>query len=174
MPLIVKNLASSIEGVLNAGLQSRSDAKSKIPAEIAIQLANAYGNWVLSSFPTPPFTFVSPPISQLISAQLISLSFDGWGPGLVSFWSPTTVTAPGFLPANPLDPGTLATLSAKSAAVTAQMKANGMLFSSTGNRATPSEVANKMATALFTFTTGMMYMTTTISVPPVVAMFPVL
>jgi len=174
MPLVQAALTQKIEDAYKKIQDGKgSDVTPKISDDAASALAGAYDDWInQAGFPTPPISFVSPPQKSALQQSLTLPLFAGWGPGLVAYWSPSTIAGPGFIPVNPLAPATIAQLPSLAAQLTADL-ASMLVSLSNDKSVTAHDAADKLASKLFTFTTSLMYQTTTTSVPPVVATLPV-
>jgi hypothetical protein len=172
MPLVQALLTKKIADAYTKKSSSK-DVTPLVADDAAKNLATAYDDWINSAgFPTPPLTFATPPVKSALQAALVAPVFAGWGPGLVAYWTPSTIAGPGLIPVNPLDPGTLQQLPNLASQLTQDLAQ--LMIQLTGDKATTVDIAaDKLASKLFTFTTQLMYMTTTTSVPPVVAQVPV-
>ena len=174
MALVQSELSSRILSAFNKQLETKTSSSEApgVPVDVADGLAQAYHLWVMSGFPTAPLTFSVPPIQQTLSSALVVPEFKGWGPGLVAYWSPTQLTGPGFIPANPISPSVFAAFS--SLVLTLSETVGGIISGAAADRGeTPSGVADKLASALFTFTVSLSFMMTTTTMPPTTAVVPV-
>lgn len=175
MPLVQSALSALLLDVLKQqGEDKQTPSASPVPTAPALAaLAGAYHKWVMTGFPLPPLAWTVPPTQAALQGLLSAPMFSGWGPGLMAYWSPTSINGPGFMPINPLSPPAVARLPVAAAQVVSEL-ALQLVSSAQLKNETVEAVADKLAAKLFTFTTGLSYMTTTTTLPPASAIVPVL
>lgn len=174
MPLVQTALSVAIFRALNGQLNDRSSSSVPIPTDRSLDaLSSAYHDWVLSGFPVPPFAFSVQPTSSVLKSSLAVPMFGGWGPGLSAYWLASSLSGPGFIPANPLSPAAAGSLPGLSAKLTAEL-ASILITASSDGTETIQGAADKLSSKLFTFTTSLSYMMTTTTVPPTTVIVPVI
>ena len=173
MPLVRTDLERRIREAMDSITEESPEAppaNALVPSrQVVSKLSGAYDSWVKSGFPVPPLTFVTPPQKSVLEASLaVPTLLPGWATGMFSYWTPTTITGPGLIPVNPLDP----TNSPQVVAAGTRALTDLTAMLATKEPDIDASV-QKLASILFTFTTSLVFLTTTTSVPPVVAKIPV-
>ena len=130
---------------------------------VANQLANAYHKYALAGM-AGALKAIVPGQPAALGGPLAAVPlFLGWGPGLLAYWTPVIFAGPGFIPANPTVPAAVVGVTAD---IVLLLPPNPIKIK------TEEEFADKLATALDLWTKKIMVITTTVSVPPVVAPMP--
>jgi hypothetical protein len=171
VPLIEVELKKKILDIISSlsKIEDLEKDPNLISSTAASKFAEAYDSWVTSGFPIEPFKFVTLPLkSALAQAVRVPLFLPGWAPGLNSYWLSATIVGPGLVPINPLDPSNVPVVAEATAAAITEL---GLMLVT--NFASADDFAKKLASILFRFTTGLVFLTTTATVPPVPAKLPV-
>lgn len=135
-----------------------------ISPPVALELANAYHEYAQKAI-AGPLSLASPGVPAALAGILSAIPlFAGWGPGLLAYWTPVTFAGPGFIPVNPTVP--VAVIGA-SAEIILMLPPNPIKIK------TEEEFVQKFAEILHKYTTQVMVVATTTTVPPVVSTIPV-
>lgn len=167
MALLQPSLAQLIRGAYDDSVSAATPAPGSppnVPLAVAERLGRAYDSYARTVL-APVLTVVTPPNLPGLVAALTAPMLSGWAPGLVAYWTPVTFFGPGLIPVNPIDPSSLASLAP--IVSTGVVQALAPPFP-----ATTAEAAARMASALHSATLSLRVITTTTTVPPVVAPVP--
>lgn len=170
MALVQQDLRSALLRLA----QDLSSSKTEQPAGLANpEVADGWARAYLSYAVKAQAGVLLPILltKELISAGIMSSPADfylGLTFGLESFWAASIWAGPGFIPVNPAAPGTFL-----GAPLLVELKALGLEF--VAKRNVPlDEAIERIASSLHNYTTRIMVVSTTTSVPPVVAPLPIL
>lgn len=170
MPLSQSVLKANLLKVFNEANESKTKDPGPplIPVNLAQAFADAYDKYAQGAKTIGPLTQVSPGVTPGLAGSLVLPMFAGWGPGLIAYWSPVTYAGPGLIPVNPV----IASVPAAFGPIVTEL--GPTLFKDmTDGKKSADDVADKIATILHKYTGKLLVLTTTTSVPPVVAMVPV-
>jgi hypothetical protein len=166
MPLSQSILKREISSAFNNILKIKDKTPiGVIHPQAAEALASAYDNYVISGQPLAGVLKISvPPVRATLVPFLSAPSLAGFVPGLSAYWSPVIWTGPGFIPTNP------------TIALPSPTLANDILSvlrDSVQLRLSSTDVADRIASLLHTYTTSITVTATTTSVPPVTSTIPI-
>lgn len=141
------------------------------PPAVAREFAIAYHRYAaMATAGALPLQISRGSIDALAGPLMTIPLWAGWGPGFLAYWTPVAFTGPGFLPANPILPPTIA---AGAGLITAEILAGILNPTNMTSSNTEEAVADKLATILHKYTTQLQVLATTLTVPPVVSNMPV-
>ena len=142
-----------------------SNSLPLMSSQVADRLSKAYDSYAKSAMAGGMLIITVPGQQSSISSLLSSMpNMSGWGAGLVAYWGSIMFGGAGFIPTNPTIP--VAALGA-SAEISLLMPPNQMAQSE-------DEFLEKLSTILDSYTKLVQVTATTTSVPPIIAVLPIM